>query len=141
MDLEVTPDLTIPAGELVWRFSRSGGPGGQHVNTTDTRVQLGWSISGSAALTDDQRMQLLARLTRRLVDGAVTVSASEQRSQWRNREDALAKLATLIGAGLAPEAPERRATKRTRGSNRRRLDAKSARSATKQQRRRPPWAE
>jgi ribosome-associated protein len=137
MDLEVSPALTIPASELRWRFSRSSGPGGQHVNTTDTRAELSWNIAGSAALSEDQRLLLLARLERRLVAGSITVNASEHRSQLRNREIALAKLADLLKEGLAPEGPRRRATKPTRGSNRRRLAAKVQRSATKQQRRRP----
>jgi ribosome-associated protein len=137
MDLEVTPALTIPAGELVWRFSRSSGPGGQHVNTSDSRVQLSWSVEASPSLSDEQRILLLARLGRSLVGGAVTVSASEQRSQLRNRETALAKLAGLLEAALAPEPAKRRATTRTRGSERRRLAAKEARSETKRQRRPP----
>jgi ribosome-associated protein len=138
MDLEVSPALTIPSSELRWRFSRSSGPGGQHVNTSDSRVELSWNIAGSAALTDDQRLLLLERLgRRRLIGGVVTVTASEQRSQLRNREIALAKLSELVAAGLAPEAAPRRPTKPTRGSNRRRLAAKEQRSATKRQRRRP----
>lgn len=137
MDLEVSPALTIPASELRWRFSRSSGPGGQHVNTTDTRAEVSWNIAGSAALSEDQRLLLLARLQRRLVAGAITVNASEHRSQLRNREIALAKLADLLREGLAPEGPRRRATKPTRGSARRHLAAKVQRSATKQQRRRP----
>ncbi len=137
MDLEVSPALTIPASELGWRFSRSSGPGGQHVNTSDSRVQLTWNLVDSAVLTDEQRLLLLERLGRRLVDGALTVSASEQRSQLRNREIALDKLASLVGDGLAPEAARRRATRPTRGSDRRRLAAKQERSATKRQRRRP----
>lgn len=137
MDLEVSPTLTIPASELRWRFSRSSGPGGQHVNTTDSRAELSWKISDSAALSEEQRLLLLARLGRRLVAGVITVTASEQRSQLRNREIALAKLADLLIEGLAPEGPRRRATKPTRGSDRRRLAAKEQRSATKQQRRRP----
>ncbi|MCU1528324.1 MAG: peptide chain release factor 1, partial [Frondihabitans sp.] len=111
MDLEVSPALTVPAGELSWRFSRSSGPGGQHVNTSDSRVELSWDVSGSLTLSDDQRTLLLKRLERRLVGGTVTVSASEQRSQLRNRESALAKLAELVADGLAPEPPRRRATK------------------------------
>ena len=138
MDLEVSPSLTIPASELGWRFSRSSGPGGQHVNTSDSRVELFWNVAESAVLSEDERMLLLERFARRLVDGAVTVSASEQRSQLRNRETALVKLADLVAAGLAPDAAPRRPTKPTRGSNRRRLAAKGQRSATKQGRRRPP---
>ena len=137
MDLEVSPAHTIPASELGWRFSRSSGPGGQHVNTSDSRVELFWSVADSAVLNDDQRMLLLARLERRLVSGVVTVAASEHRSQLRNREIALRKLAELVAAGLAPDAPRRRATKPTKGSGRRHLAAKQQRSATKRNRRRP----
>ena len=137
MDLEVSPTLTIPATELGWRFSRSSGPGGQHVNTSDSRVQVSWNIAESTALTEDQREILLARLERRLVAGAITMAASEQRSQLRNREIALAKLAELVSGALAPDGPQRRATKPTRGSGRRHLAAKQQRSATKAQRRRP----
>lgn len=137
MDLLVSPTLTIPAAELAWRFSRSSGPGGQHVNTSDSRVALSWNIAESAVLSESQRDMLLRRLQRRLIAGAVTVTASEQRSQLRNREIALAKLAELVAGGLAPDAPMRRKTKPTRGSKYRRLDAKKQRSATKQQRQRP----
>ncbi len=138
MDLEVSPALTIPASELGWRFSRSPGPGGQHVNTSDSRVELSWNVSESEVLSDDQRRMLTARLGHRLVAGSITVTASERRSQLRNREIALAKLADLVNAGLAPDAAPRRPTKPTLGSTRRRLAAKERRSVTKQQRRRPP---
>ncbi|GAA1418269.1 alternative ribosome rescue aminoacyl-tRNA hydrolase ArfB [Agrococcus citreus] len=137
MDLEVSAALTIPAAELGWRFSRSSGPGGQHVNTSDSRVELVWSVAGSAVLSDDQRTLLTARLGRRLVAGAITVTASERRSQLRNREVALRRLAELVAEGLVPEAAPRRTTRATRGSVRRRLAAKQQRSQTKQQRRRP----
>jgi ribosome-associated protein len=137
MDLEVSPALTIPASELGWRFSRSSGPGGQHVNTSDSRVELSWNIAASAALSEEQRLLLATRLGRRLVAGVVTVTASERRSQLRNREMALAKLANLVAEGLAPEAARRRATKPTRGSKQRRLAAKGHRAATKLQRKRP----
>ncbi len=137
MDLEVSPALTIPASELGWRFSRSSGPGGQHVNTTDSRAEVSWNVAGSLALSEEQRQRLLTRLQPRLVAGVIAVTASEQRSQLRNREIALAKLAEIVAEGLAPAAPPRRKTKPTKGSNRRRLAAKVQRSATKQQRRRP----
>jgi ribosome-associated protein len=137
MDLEVSPALTIPAAELGWRFSRSSGPGGQHVNTSDSRVELSWNVGASAALSDRQKLMLLTRLGPRLIAGVITVTASERRSQLRNREIALAKLSGLVAECLAPEAAPRRPTKPTRGSNRRRLAAKEQRSATKQQRRRP----
>jgi ribosome-associated protein len=138
MDLRVSPALTIPAAELGWRFSRSSGPGGQHVNTSDSRVELVWSVADSAVLSESQRALLLSRLDSRLVGGAVTVASSEQRSQLRNRETALAKLAQLVATGLAPDAPRRRATTPTKGSGRRHLAAKQQRSATKRQRQRPP---
>ncbi|WP_455834439.1 alternative ribosome rescue aminoacyl-tRNA hydrolase ArfB [Pseudarthrobacter siccitolerans] len=137
MDLEVLPELTIPASELRWRFSRSSGPGGQHVNTSDSRAELSWNAKNSLAISDSQRLILLSRLGPRLTAGVVTVTASEQRSQLRNREIALAKLADLVAGALAPAPPDRRATKPTRGSTRRRLVAKKQRSTTKQQRRRP----
>ncbi|WP_285313818.1 alternative ribosome rescue aminoacyl-tRNA hydrolase ArfB [Pseudarthrobacter sp. fls2-241-R2A-168] len=137
MHLEVLPTLTIPASELGWRFSRASGPGGQHVNTTDTRVELSWNVSASLAVSESQRLILLSRLGQRLVDGVITVTASEERSQLRNREIAMVKLADVVAGALAPPAPERRATKPTRGSARRRLSAKKQRSTTKQQRRRP----
>jgi len=133
----VFPGLTIPAGELRWKFSRSSGPGGQHVNTSDSRVQLGWSIVESAALDEAQREVLLTRLGRRLVGGAITVTVSARRSQLRNREAALDSLADLVRAALAPPSAQRRATRPTRGSARRHLAAKKQRSATKQQRQRP----
>lgn len=137
MDLKVSTALTIPASELYWRFSRSSGPGGQHVNTSDSRVELTWNVAESAALSDEQRKALITRLERHLIAGAVTVTASERRSQLRNREIALVKLAELVREGLAPDAPRRRATKPTRGSDRRRLVAKNERSITKKQRQRP----
>ncbi|AXJ08593.1 alternative ribosome rescue aminoacyl-tRNA hydrolase ArfB [Arthrobacter sp. PM3] len=137
MDLEVSRALTIPAVELSWRFSRSSGPGGQHVNTSDSRVELSWNIAGSTAVSDGQRQLLLTRLGPRLTAGVITVTASERRSQLRNREVALARLAHLVAEGLAPEPARRRATKPTRGSVRRRLAAKEQRAATKRQRRRP----
>ncbi|MGP4033291.1 alternative ribosome rescue aminoacyl-tRNA hydrolase ArfB [Pseudarthrobacter sp. 1C304] len=137
MDLEVSPALTIPSSELGWRFSRSSGPGGQHVNTSDSRVELSWSVADSAVLSDAQRLLLATRLEHRLVAGVITVTASERRSQLRNRELALAKLAGLVAEGLAPGPARRRATKPTAGSTRRRLAAKERRSATKRQRQRP----
>lgn len=137
MDLEVTPALTIPSSELSWRFSRSSGPGGQHVNTSDSRAELSWNVAESAVLSDGQRAMLVARLGRRLSSGVITVTAAERRSQLRNRQIALAKLAELVSEGLAADAAPRRPTKPTRGSERRRLATKQLRSATKRQRQRP----
>lgn len=137
MDLPVTRVLTIPAAELRWRFSRSSGPGGQHVNTSDSRVQLTWDVAGSLVLGDAQRERILERLGRRLVAGTITVTVSEERSQLRNRVAALDALRELVADALAPPAAQRRPTRPTRGSERRRQAAKTQRSATKQQRRRP----
>jgi ribosome-associated protein len=137
MDLEVSPGLAIPAAELQWKFSRSSGPGGQHVNTSDSRVQLTWSVTESTVLSDDQRDALLAVLGGRLVAGSITVTVSEERSQLRNRGVALARLRAVLRDALAPPPAPRRATRPTRGSARRHRAAKEARSATKQQRQRP----
>lgn len=107
------------------------------MNTSDSRVELSWNIADSPVLSEEQRMMLLARLGRRLIGGVITVAASERRSQLRNREIAVGKLAELISAGLAPDAAQRRPTKPTRSSRRRHLAAKQQRSATKRQRQRP----
>jgi ribosome-associated protein len=141
MDLEVTAQLTIPAAELHWKFSRSSGPGGQHVNTSDSRVQLTWNVVESAVISEDVRAVILSRLGKRIVAGAITTTVSEQRSQLRNRETALGNLASLLRDALSPPAPRRRATIPTRGSARRHLAAKKQRSATKQQRQRPTAGE
>ena len=137
MDIEVTPELTIPDSELEWKFSRSSGPGGQHVNTSSSRVQLSWNVAYSDVLTEEQRDLLFMKLGRRLIKAAVVVTVQEQRSQLRNRETALETLATIVRDALAPPGPMRRATRPTRGSARRHLIAKKQRSATKQQRQRP----
>ena len=129
--------MSIPAVELEWRFSRASGPGGQHVNTSSTRVELSWNIAASHALSPGQRERLLERLSSRLTDGSITVSAAEQRSQLLNRRSAQEKLGQIIAAALAPDPPKRRATKPTKGSQRRRLETKAQRSQTKAQRRRP----
>ena len=101
------PDgLVIPAAELVERFSRSSGPGGQSVNTTDSRVELEYDVASSAALTDAQRARALRNLGPRLIDGRLVVDASEHRSQHRNRVAARERLADLLRTALAPAAPE-----------------------------------
>ena len=137
MDLGVSRELVIPEAELGWRFSRSSGPGGQHVNTSDSRVELFWNVAASKALTDPQRERLLSRLARDIVSGVLTVTASEQRSQLRNRESALLKLANLVRTALAPDPAPRRPTKPTKGSARRHLATKTQRSQTKRLRQRP----
>jgi ribosome-associated protein len=135
--LRVTRSVVIPDSELRWRFSRSSGPGGQHVNTSDSRVELTWDVTGSKALGPVLRERAVARLADRLVDGTLTVSASEERSQLRNRESAEAKLVDLVRAAVAPPPRARRATKPSRGSVERRLGAKKRRSDVKRDRRRP----
>jgi ribosome-associated protein len=136
-DLRVTSTLVVPAGELTWRFSRSSGPGGQGVNTTDSRVELSYDVGSSGALSPAQRERLTGRLGARLVDGVLTVAAEEHRSQLRNREAALARMGQLLREALAPPPPPRRATRPTRGSQQRRLDAKARRGQTKRMRRPP----
>ena len=123
--------LSIPAAELTERFSRSSGPGGQGVNTTDSRVELSWDVAGSTALTEAQRDRLLAGLSSRLVDGVLTLTASEQRSQRQNRSAARERLVLLVSEALAPPAPPRRATRPSRSARQRRLDVKKQRSAIK----------
>ena len=129
--LQVTPSLTVPADELGWRFSRSSGPGGQGVNTTDSRVELTWDLLGSAALTPALRERALERLGDRLVGGAVVVTASEFRSQRRNRDAALARLATLLREAVAAPAPPRRPTRPSRAAKQRRIDDKRQRGQIK----------
>lgn len=127
----------VPEGELMWRFSRSGGPGGQSVNTTDSRVELSFDVAGTAALSDVLKARALERLRARLVDGVVTIAASEYKSQWRNREAARERLAQLLREAIAPPPRKRRPTKPSKGSVRRRLDDKKRRGQTKRLRGRP----
>lgn len=135
--LQIRDDVVVPESELQWRFSRSSGPGGQSVNTSDTRVELTLDITASQAFTDLQRARLLERLRHRTTHGLITVTASEHRSQLRNREAAEQRLAQLLREGLAPPPPRRRATRPSRSSVRRRLDTKRRRGDVKQQRRPP----
>lgn len=128
--------MTVPAGELLEQFSRSAGPGGQGVNTADSRVQLSLDIATTTALTDVQRKRVLERLAPRLSGTMLTISASEHRSQRRNRAAARERLATLLRDAVIPPLP-RRPTRRTRGSDRRRLKSKQERSEIKQNRRPP----
>ncbi|HEY7719764.1 MAG TPA: alternative ribosome rescue aminoacyl-tRNA hydrolase ArfB [Pedococcus sp.] len=123
--------LTVPASELVERFSRSSGPGGQGVNTTDSRVELLFDPAASSAFTDTQRERLLRAVGDQLVAGRISVVASEHRSQLRNRAAARERLAGLLRTALAPPPPTRKATRPTKGSQQRRLDAKKRRSDVK----------
>ncbi|MFD6141545.1 alternative ribosome rescue aminoacyl-tRNA hydrolase ArfB [Promicromonospora sp. NPDC060271] len=139
--LAVTPALTIPRAELTERFSRASGPGGQGVNTTDSRVELFWDVGRSAVLSETQRERVTDRLAERLVDGVLTVVASEHREQRRNRDAAAKRLAALVAGALAPPPRTRRPTRATRGSQERRLAAKKQRSTTKRLRSSKPRRE
>ena len=135
--LQITPALRLPPGELEYRASRSGGPGGQHVNTSSTRIELWWDIAASPSLTEEQRARLLARLRSRLdVSGRLRLVSSGSRSQLRNREEVTERLAALVAEALV--VPKRRkATKPTRAAKAARLESKRRRAATKRDRRRP----
>ena len=130
-DLAVTRRLVIPDGELHERFSRSSGPGGQGVNTTDSRVELSFDVARSPSIPDDLRARLLARLAKRLTGGVLTITASESRAQLANREAARARLVALLREAAAPPPAKRRPTKPTKGSKERRLAEKKRRGDLK----------
>lgn len=133
--LEVTRGCAIPLSELQWRFSRSGGPGGQHANTADTRVEVVFDVATSPSLGPEQRRRLLER-----IGPEVRAAAADERSQARNRALALDRLRARLAAGLRV-APARRPTRPTRASRRRRLEAKRRRSEAKRLRRPPDAGE
>lgn len=135
--LRVNASLTIAESELSWRFSRSSGPGGQGVNTADSRAELLWDAAASRCLSPLQRERILDRLSGRLVDGVLVIKASEHRAQVRNREAARVRLAAMLAEALQPPAPTRRPTSPKRGAKERRLAAKRRRTDTKQLRRPP----
>lgn len=126
--------LEVPESELVERFSHSSGPGGQSVNTSDTRVELRWDVRRSVVLTDSQRARLLDRLAGGLTDGVLVVVAAEYRSQWRNRQAARARMSALLAEGLRPAPAPRRATRPSRRARENRLAGKKRRSQIKQNR-------
>jgi ribosome-associated protein len=128
-ELEVTPTLRIPTEELVWRFTGSGGPGGQHANTSNTRVELSWDVVASAVPGPRQRVLLLDRL-----GPTVRVVVTTERSQARNREVALERLRARVASALRVDPP-RRPTRPTAASNERRLDAKRRHAQRKRDRR------
>ncbi len=135
-DLRVNSWLVIPAGELRERFSRSSGPGGQSVNTTDSRVELSFDIVASPSLPERERTRAMARLASRLTDdGVITVAAEGERSQLMNRDAARARLAALLREAIAPPPPPRVPTKPTRGAKERRLEGKRRRAQIKRNRR------
>jgi ribosome-associated protein len=135
--LEITSALFLPLTELDYRATRSGGPGGQHVNTSSTRIEVWWDVRSSPSLTEEQRARLLERLSSRLDgDGRLRVVASESRSQLRNREAATERLRDLVASALAVPKPRKR-TRPSRAAKAARLEAKRRRSALKRDRRQP----
>ena len=135
--LIITPALQVPISELEYRASRSSGPGGQHVNTSSTRIEIWWDIAGSPSLTPEQRAQLLERLRTRLdSQGRLRLVSGESRSQLRNRENVTERLREVVAAALAVRK-KRKPTKPSPGAKAARLEAKRRRALTKQQRRAP----
>lgn len=135
----MTRTLVVPAAELSERFSRSSGPGGQGVNTADSRVELSFDLAASPSVPGWLRSRMLSRLEKRLVDGVLTVTASEHRAQLQNRLAARERLARLLRDAAAAPPPVRRATKPTKGSKERRIAEKKRRAQTKQGRRGGGW--
>ncbi|WP_431917790.1 alternative ribosome rescue aminoacyl-tRNA hydrolase ArfB [Micromonospora wenchangensis] len=133
--LRVTDRWTVPAAELRERFSRSSGPGGQGVNTTDSRVELSFDVAGTTSLPPALRERVLQRLAGRLVDGVLTIAASEHRAQLANREAARQRLVALLREAVAPPPPPRRPTRPSRGAKERRLADKKRQSQRKRDRR------
>lgn len=132
------PGVVVPEAELEWRTSRAGGPGGQHVNRTESRVELWWDLRGSPSISENVRARLERAFESRLTtDGRLRVVAASERSQSRNRDEALSRLKEMVAAALKPRR-KRVATRPTKGSQRRRLDAKKRDGAIKKLRRKPP---
>lgn len=136
--LEVTPSLRIPMAELEYRASRSGGPGGQHVNTSSTRIEVWWDVVRSPSLSEDQRALLLERLASRLDSaGRLRLVSGTSRSQLRNREDVTSRLRGVVADALKVRK-KRKATRPSKAAKAARLEAKRRRSSIKRERRRPP---
>ncbi|MER5703351.1 MULTISPECIES: alternative ribosome rescue aminoacyl-tRNA hydrolase ArfB [unclassified Micromonospora] len=133
--LRVTDRLVVPDAELRERFSRSSGPGGQGVNTTDSRVELSFDVAGSPSLPEPLRARALQRLAGRLVDGVLTIAASEHRAQLANREAARERMVALLREAVAPPPPPRRPTRPSRRAKERRLADKKRQSQRKRDRR------
>ena len=129
--------FSVPERELRWRFSRSSGPGGQGVNTTDSRVELSFDVTGSPSIPERLRPRAVSRLGGRLVEGVLTVVASEFRSQLRNRDAARDRLAAVLTAAVAPAPPSRRPTRPSARARARRVDEKTRRGRIKRLRGRP----
>lgn len=130
-DLVVRGTVVIPVSELVWRFSRSSGPGGQGVNTTDSKAQLTFDVERSPSLPEPLRVRALERLGPRLVDGTLTITSSEHRSQLQNRRAAEQRLVEALRAAIAPPPRKRRPTKPSKASVDRRIKEKKSRGQTK----------
>jgi ribosome-associated protein len=136
MSLEVAVrGLVIPPDELTWRFSRSPGPGGQSVNTTDSRVELSFDLAATAVLPPALKERAMLALAGRMTGGVITVTSSENRSQLRNREAAAARMSALLTEATGPPPKPRRPTKPSRAARERRLAAKQRRSQVKRLRR------
>lgn len=136
-ELYVRPSVAIPDSELSWRFSRSSGPGGQHVNTSDSAAELLFDLAASPSIPEPLKQRAMQRLAGRLVSGVISVRASNERSQWRNRQAARDRLAALLYEATAPGPRTRRPTRPGKGVHERRLQAKRMRSETKRMRARP----
>ncbi len=136
-DLAVTGSIVIPATELAWHFSRAGGPGGQGVNTADSRAELRFDLAASNAIPEPLKSRALARLAPRLVDGTLVVTASEHRSQLDNRRAARTRMLALLAWAIATPGRPRRPTAPSRAAVQRRLDAKRRRGDLKRGRRPP----
>ena len=134
-DLHVNESVTIPAGELMWRFSRSSGPGGQGVNTADSRVELRFNLITTTAIPDHLKARALARLGARLVEGALIITASAHRAQLDNRRAAAAKLVVTLQRAMAEPPPVRRPTSPSASAIQARIDSKRHRGRLKQDRR------
>lgn len=130
-DLVVRGSVVIPARELTWRFSRAGGPGGQGVNTADSRVQLVFNLASSPSIPEHLRSRAMSRLDTRLQDGCLTVTAAEHRSQLQNRRAAERRLVDTLREAMAPPPRARRPTKPSRAANDRRIKEKKSRGMTK----------
>ena len=137
-DLVINEHLVIPAAALQWRFSRASGPGGQGVNTTDSRVELVLDVANCSCLGPFRRARLLEHFDTRLVEGCLRVVVAEERSQWQNRQKALHRLGELLREGLQPPPRARKATRPGRGAVRRRLASKKQRGDLKRQRSNKP---
>ena len=129
--------MVLPEAELRWRFSRSSGPGGQSVNTTDSRAELSFDLAGTEAITPALKARALDRIGDRLVDGVLTVAASEHRSQLQNRRAAEARLVEIVREAIAPPPRTRRPTRPSKRAVQSRLDEKKRRGETKRLRRDP----